>query len=181
MSTIQKLIHDILPSKIVFYRLQDLLHSISRSENKNKILLSIEKSNHTREFCQVTLDELELLYVLYPKANRSFYECIPETSTIKTYIDFEYLLQNNSSVDHARAVSSCLKILFFCLNNLNRSPIITKITIPSILKQFLVLNAYVHYLLFHSNHIYEVSNNVFIFFPLVCNISKIQNKKEIHT
>lgn len=83
--------------------------------------------------------------MLSPKINRAIYECICEKYFIKTYIDFEYLLENNSSVDCHRAIITCLKILFFYLNNLSELSITTKITLPSILNQFLILNAYVYY------------------------------------
>ncbi|CAF2824677.1 unnamed protein product, partial [Rotaria sp. Silwood2] len=78
---------------------------------------------------------------MYSKINRSFYESISETSVIKSYIDFQYELENNDSIDHNRSVITCLKILFYSLNELSKSTIDNKITLLSILEQFLVLNA----------------------------------------
>ena len=147
MSSVRKLIEVILPSKKIFYRLQELLNSISTNENKKSILISIEKSNRSREYCELTLDQLELIYVLYPKINQSFYECICGNNPIKAYIDFEYMIENNSSIDLDRAIRSCLKILFFYTNNSSKSSINTEIPLSLVLNQFLVLNAYVSFLL----------------------------------
>jgi hypothetical protein len=143
MSTARKIIENIWPNKKLFVRLQELLSSISNDEKKGHILLSIEKMNHSREFCQLTLTELELIYVFVPRKDRSFYECICDKDIIKSYIDFEYLLKNNPLVDNNRAIICCLKILFYHLNNLSNSNIINQIDLSSILKEFLVLDAYV--------------------------------------
>lgn len=143
MSSIRKLIQNILPNTKIYYRLQELLNSTTDVSNQDRIQLSIEKTNHSREYCELNLKELELLYVLYPKCDRCFYECISQNQIIKTYIDFEYLLEHNSSVDHKKAVLSCLKILYFYLNGLSQSSTSNTIDLLAILKQFLVLNAYV--------------------------------------
>jgi hypothetical protein len=107
MSTARKIIENIWPNKKLFVRLQELLSSISNDEKKGHILLSIEKMNHSREFCQLTLTELELIYVFVPRKDRSFYECICDKDIIKSYIDFEYLLKNNPLVDNNRAIICC--------------------------------------------------------------------------
>jgi hypothetical protein len=145
MPNIRKLLEQILPNKKIYYRLQELLNSISNDNKTERILLSIEKANHGREYCELSLNELELLYVLYPKTHRSFYECIHENNLIKAYIDFEYYLHNNSTINIDKTIISTLKILFFYLNNTNKSSISTKISLSSILNQFLILNAYVSF------------------------------------
>jgi hypothetical protein len=141
MPNTRTIIENIWPDKKIFIELQELLNSISIDNHKEQIILSIEKKNHGREYYELTLSELELLYVVIPKNNRSFYECICENHVIKTYIDFEYLLEKNSSVDHNRAIITCLKIFFFHLKSSCNSDIIPDMNLSSILNEFLVLDA----------------------------------------
>ena len=86
------------------------------------------------------MDELEIIYLPFFRVDRALYECICENNFIKIY-DFEYLLENNPSVDCHIDIISCLKILFFYLNNLSELSVPTKIALPSILDEFLILNA----------------------------------------
>ena len=143
MPSIRRKIENIWPEKKIFFQLNELLRLISMTDAKERIILSIEKINHGREYCQMTLSELEFLYLLAPRINRSFYECIHQTHVVKVYIDFEYLLENNLAVDHHRAIITCLKILLFYLKKSTDSNIIPNMDLPSVLDEFLVLNAYV--------------------------------------
>jgi hypothetical protein len=141
MSHIQKKIDTILPNKKVYYRLQDLIDSLTSTSNKHPMLMSIEKQESKREYCAVTINELEFLYQHWPRQNRSFYECITEASLVKTYIDFEYPVENNSSVDHHIALLCILKMMYFSLNNNVQSHSTDQSLIKKILEQFLVLDA----------------------------------------
>jgi hypothetical protein len=141
MPHIRQIFQTILPDKQLYYRLQDLFDSMSNSVNKNEVLISIEKLDGKREYCALPLSDLELLYAKCPRESRSFYECIKETTLIKTYIDFEYTIQNNESVNYQKAIDSCLKVLYLCLNASSRTVSINSLSMTTILKQFLVLNA----------------------------------------
>jgi hypothetical protein len=143
MPSVRRIIENVWPGKKIFLRLQELLNFIQNNANNEQIILSIERTNHSREYCQLTLTELEMIYMLVPRINRSLYECICENDVIKTYMDFEYLLEKNSSVDHHRAVITCLKILFFYLNNSSKLNINTEPDLSAILNEFLILDAYV--------------------------------------
>ena len=144
MTTARTIIQNTWPNKRIFIRLANLINSLSTNKSDKYILLSIEKRNHGREYCQLTLSELELIYVLVPKVNRCLYEIIREKDVIKAYIDFEYQIINNLTVDYNKAITSCLKILFYHLKNSFDSPITTAPDISSILNEFLVLDAYVY-------------------------------------
>ena len=107
---------------------------------RNSTILSIEILNHSRQYCQITLYELKIIYLRFFRVDRALSEYICENNFIKTY-DLEYLLENNRSVDCHIALISCLKILSFYLNNLSELSVPTKIALPSILDEFLILNA----------------------------------------
>ena len=115
--------------------------------NESTIVISIENLNRNPQYCEVTIEELEMIYTLSSNANRAIYECICDNSLIKAYIDFEYLLEISSSVNHHRSVLCCLKLLFFYLNNTFKLPLSKEITVSSILNQFLILNAYVYFII----------------------------------
>ena len=135
------MIGTILPNKKVYYRLQDLIDSLISSSKKDMILMSIEKQENTREYSAITISELEFLYHQCPRQNRTFYECIPETSSVKTYIDFEYFVDKNPSVDCGIALHCILKMLYFYLNSNEPSSSTNHSLNKKILEQFLVLDA----------------------------------------
>ena len=87
--------------------------------------------------------DLELLYDQVPQCERSLYEIIPENQRVKAYIDFEYPIDNNRSVDQTKAIDSCLKVLYTILNRQSQYHLCTDVSMEQLLEQFLVLQAQV--------------------------------------
>ena len=108
---------------------------------KNDVFLSIEKENKSRQFCSLTIEELLTLFECCPVTERTLYESISLNKTVKTYIDFEYLIDKNLNIQNRYiGPMCCLKVLYYFLD----APDDTINTIESytenILKQFLVLD-----------------------------------------
>ena len=84
------LIPSIFPSKRTYFRLRSLLETMDGNDSEDDVIISHEINEHKREFFNLTIDELRVLYELIPITKRSFYECIVGNKPIKLYIDFEY-------------------------------------------------------------------------------------------
>jgi len=142
MTFIDKLLKRLFPNKIIAHRLCDLIQqSCNQQTHNSHICIAIEKDNHTREFCYVTIDELIKLYQHCPVIERCLYELIPPTNQVKAYIDFEYHIDNNLAIGNSyNAVKCCLK-LFRCLLCVQTNTTDDRNYIDIALKEFLLLEA----------------------------------------
>lgn len=131
----------VLPEKRIFHRLQALLDSDLEYRRNDSIILAIEKQERKRDFCFITIHELELLFEKIPSQHRSFYECIPQTHSIKWYIDFEYLQDKNPDTDEHLALRCILVLMEWFLNASTMSVENEKLLFDRILDHFLVLKA----------------------------------------
>lgn len=143
MTFLQNLIRRLFPTKIVSHYLSDLIHQSSHQNiNTNHICLSIEKNNGSRDFCYLTMEELTTLYQYCPVIERSLYELICPTNSVKAYIDFEYYTENNLDIqDHRVGPKCCLKILHYLLNFPDNTTCQKENYLDIVLQQFLVLEA----------------------------------------
>ncbi len=144
MASVQDWIKLLFPNESITYRLSDLRNQvIQQSDKKARICISIEKTNKSRQFCSLTFEQLNTLYQYCPVAQRSLYESISPNTPVKTYIDFEYYINNNLDIqDHYIGLRCCLRALYYLLNySDDRSNEIEKNNDETFLKQFLVLEA----------------------------------------
>lgn len=143
MSIVLNLIKRLFPYKIITHRLSDLHNQLDQqSIHKNDIFLSIEKENKSRQFCCLSIEELLTLFECCPVTERTLYESISQNKTVRTYIDFEYLIDNNLDVqNHYIGPMCCLKVLHYFLNGLDDTINTVESYTEKILKQFLVLEA----------------------------------------
>ena len=142
MSCSSDLIRSISPNIVFQYRLHTLLDLITKPLRSGLLLLSIEKNHDRRHFCAIDYAELDLLYEYVPRHQRCFYEIISSESVeIKAYIDFEYPTDNNSLIDRTTAISTCLKILYACINKPSEIRSCGPVSMREVLDQFLVLQA----------------------------------------
>ena len=145
MTFVQSWIKRLFPNEIITHHLIDLNNQLlQQNNNKKRIHLSIEKENKSRQYCSLAIEQLVILYEYCPITQRTLYESIPPTNYVKTYIDFEYYIDNNLDIEnHHIAPLCCLKILYYLLNASYDSNTIRTIEpyTESILKQFLVLEA----------------------------------------
>ncbi|CAF3693464.1 unnamed protein product, partial [Rotaria socialis] len=120
----------------------------------NYIFLSIENDNKTRQFFYSTLEELITIYNQCPRNERSLYEIIFPTNIVKTYIDFEYYIDNNLDInDHCIGANCFLKILHYTLNGFNHKEDLNENYIDIALQQLLVLEAYILIISFNNSQI----------------------------
>ena len=140
---VQNLIRRLYPHKIITRCISDLNNQLlEHNSDKNDICISIENENKTRQFCCLTIDELTTLLGSCPVSNRTLYECISPNRFVKTYVDFEYLIDQNLDIqDHCIGPTSCLKILYYFLNVSDDTINTIENYNENILKQFLVLDA----------------------------------------
>jgi hypothetical protein len=145
MNSVQNLIKRLFPNEILTHHILDLNNQLfEQNDNKERIHISIEKENKSRQYCSLTIEQLKTLYQHCPVLQRTLYESIPPTKFVKTYIDFEYYINNNLDIqNHHIAPICCLKIFYYLLNvsdysNTNNT---IEISTENILKQFLVLEA----------------------------------------
>jgi len=144
MSVIENLMKSLFPKEIITHHLIDLNDQLlEQNNNKKNIHISIEKEKKSRQYCSLTVEQLLTLYQYCPIIERTLYELIPPTKPVKTFIDFEYYINNNLDIEnHHISPISCLKILYYLLNVLDDFQTNTIETYTeSILKQFLVLEA----------------------------------------
>lgn len=140
----QSWIKVLFPNELVTCRLSDLYSFKERSnENEKGIYISVEKNNKSREFCFLTLDQLNILFDYCPVNERTLYESIPGNIHLKLYLDYEYYIANNLEIqDHDIGLRSCLRIFDFLLNSQhdNQTEIENKNN-EKFLNYFLVLDA----------------------------------------
>ncbi len=142
MTLIEKLIKRLFSHKVVTSRLSDLINQLLNQNLNNHICISIAKDNDSRLFTYVTIDELIILYQHSSVVQRSLYELITPGTQVKTYIDFEYYINNNLDIQDSRIGASCfLKILYYFLNFQDNNIYEKNNYINLILQQFLVLEA----------------------------------------
>jgi hypothetical protein len=134
-------VSSLLPSKLIVNRLIDLYNHALPSENKDKIYISFENENHSRSFFIVSIDELLLLVRSIPTTARCSYECIPSDRHVRGYIDFEYPMVNNMSVNIRKGIECCLKVLFISLHLRSQCYDRTYSSMSEIANRFLVLDA----------------------------------------
>lgn len=143
MTFIEKLIKRLYPTKVMTYRICDLVDNLSNDISNNKyICISIETDSNSRRFCNLTLDELINVYQSCPVLERSIYELIFPDQNVKAYVDFEYYINYNPAINDPRIGGiCCLKILHLLLNfdenfNYNQNT-----NIDFIFEKFLILEA----------------------------------------
>jgi hypothetical protein len=142
MTLIEKLIKRLFSHKVVTSRLSDLINQLLNQNLNNHICISIAKDNDSRLFTYVNIDELIILYQHSSVVQRSLYELITPGTQVKTYIDFEYYINNNLDIQDSRIGASCfLKILYYFLNFQDNNIYEKNNYINLILQQFLVLEA----------------------------------------
>ena len=143
MNTISQIVQEFFPNKKLVHRICDLTAQLSETNNDTiSISVAIEKSNGTRQFCFFSLDELLSLCHKTPLNERAFYEIIFPTNITKAYIDFEYRIENNLDIqDHHVGIMCCLKLLYSVLNFSDHLSSQNVISIDTVLKQFIVLEA----------------------------------------
>ena len=143
MTFVQELINRLFPNKIVYHHLSGLIDQLpEQNNNKDYIFVSIEKNNGCREFCYFTIKELIFFYEHCPSVERSLYEIIFPANIIKSYVDFEYYIDNNRDIqNHFIGPNCCLKILHYLLNCLDNTHREKENYIDIVLQQFLVLEA----------------------------------------
>lgn len=143
MAIVVKLIKHLFPSKIITYHIYDLINQLPNKTIKtNEIFLAIEKENKTREYFYCTLEELIKIYSECPSNERTLYEVILPINKVKTYIDFEYYIDNNPDIKNHYIGANCLlKIFDYALNFSH--PILSENQnyIYIALRRFLVLEA----------------------------------------
>ena len=87
------------------------------SVNTNYVSITIERDNGSRQFCYFTVEELITLYNHCPANERTFYELILPTNLVKTFIDFEYNIDDNFDIqNHHVGIICCLKLFHHVLN-----------------------------------------------------------------
>ena len=113
MISVQNWIKILFPNESITYRLSVLQNRITQqTEDKTRIYISIEKENKSRQFCFLTFEQLHTLHQYCPVHERSLYESILPNTPVKTYIDFEYCLNNNFDIqDHYIGLRCCLRVL----------------------------------------------------------------------
>ncbi|CAM2729007.1 unnamed protein product [Rotaria socialis] len=143
MTSVQNLIKRLFPYKIITHRLSDLHNQLLQQNiDKNDIFLSIEKENKSRQFCCLSIEELLRLFECCPTTERTLYESISINKPVRTYIDFEYLIDKNLNIqNHYIGPMCCLKVLYYFLNAPDDTINTVESYIENILKQFLVLEA----------------------------------------
>jgi len=81
MPNIEILIKRLYLNKIIIHRISDLNNHISQQNNENfHINISLEKDNHSRDFCYLTLNEITIVYQQSIAYERCLYELILSTS-----------------------------------------------------------------------------------------------------
>ena len=137
------IIQQLFPSKLIFYRLSDLLkESLSSVNEVESLCLSIETSNRSRRFSNFSLFELCTLFANTIESERSLYEIIPLSKSVKLYIDFEYLICFNDDIqDHASGLRSILKILYSVFYSKDISTDSEEEVLNLALQKFLVMTA----------------------------------------
>ncbi|CAM4847093.1 unnamed protein product [Rotaria magnacalcarata] len=143
MTSVQNLIKRLFPHKIITHRLSDLHNQLLQQNiDKNDIFLSIEKENKSRQFCCLSIEELLRLFECCPTTERTLYESISINKPVRTYIDFEYLIDKNLKIqNHYIGPMCCLKVLYYFLNAPDDTINTVERYTENILKQFLVLEA----------------------------------------
>lgn len=143
MTFVQNLIKRLFPEEIITHHIVDLNNQLSEEDNTKKhIHISIEKENKSRQYCSLTIEQLITLYEYCPVTQRTLYESIPTTKPVKTYLDFEYYIDNNRDIqNHHVAPICCLKILYYLLNVPDNTINTIETYTRNVLKQFLVLQA----------------------------------------
>jgi hypothetical protein len=140
MLFVQNLIKRLFPHEIITHHISDLNDQLL--DKRDGIYISIEKENKSRQYCCLTIEQLITLFEYCPVTDRTLYESIPPNKFVKTYIDFEYLLDKNLDIqDHYIGVVSCLKTLYYFLNVPDDGTYTTESYTQNVLKQFLVLEA----------------------------------------
>ncbi|CAF4099861.1 unnamed protein product [Adineta steineri] len=163
------------PNKITaaFFDTVEVLESINRNfkpflnyvEKTYIINANIENNNKNRQFFYCTINELITLYKHCPPLERTLYEIIFPTSLIKTYIDFEYYIDNNVDIkNQSIGATSCLKILYHVLNFFDTTYVKAENDIDNCLQQFLILQAStskkISYHFIHANTTILFENNI---------------------
>lgn len=145
MNSLQTWIKSLFPYKQITYRLCDLNLDITecQDESKNTIIISIEKNNKSRQFCFISLKQLNQLFIYCPISERALYESIPSNKQVKAYIDFEYYTDVNRDIqDHYIGIRSSVRLLYSLLNYSNNNIHVTENNNDELfLKQFLILEA----------------------------------------
>ena len=143
MISFSQIIKQLYPNKILTHRVSDLITQITKIRNNEKyISIAMEKINGSRQYCYLTLDEFISVYHQCLLNERSIYELILPTNTAKTYIDFEYYIDQNLDIqNHHIGMICCLKIFYYILNISNNIPSENCNFMHTILNQFLVLEA----------------------------------------
>jgi len=123
MIPIETLLKQLFPNKVITYRLSVLNNILSNKNESNEcICIGIEKDNHSRIFCYLTLNELIKLSENCSLTERSFDEVISPNMRVKVYIDFEYYIDVNTDIQNSfTGISTCLKILHLLFNS-NKNP-----------------------------------------------------------
>ncbi|CAF2123702.1 unnamed protein product [Rotaria magnacalcarata] len=150
MAVIVQLIRHLFPCKIITHRINGLINQLPNNALRtNEIFVSIEKYSKTRQYFSCTLEALTKLYNECPPSHRNLYEVILPTNEVKTYIDFEYYIENNHDINNHFIGTNCLlKILLLSLNFSYRQFCQSQNDIDMALKQFIVLEAQVRVILF---------------------------------
>ncbi|CAF4790373.1 unnamed protein product [Rotaria magnacalcarata] len=143
MTTIIEIIKNLFPSKLISHHICDLVNQLPEQIIKsNYIFLSIENDNKTRQFFYSSIEELIALYNQSSRNERSLYEIIFLTNIVKTYVDFEYYIDNNLDInDHCIGANCFLKILHYTLNGFDHKEDLNENYIDIALQQLLVLEA----------------------------------------
>jgi hypothetical protein len=144
MPNIEILIKRLYLNKIIIHRISDLNNHISQQNNENfHINISLEKDNHSRDFCYLTLNEITIVYQQSIAYERCLYELILSTSRVKDYIDFEFYTSHNIDIQNSHiGPKCCLKSLYYYyLNSEHSNHINTTNSFNMVLSQFLVLDS----------------------------------------
>jgi hypothetical protein len=113
---------------------------LEQNNNKKRIYISIEKENKSRQYYSLTIEQLVILYQYCRVTQRTFYESIPSTKSVKTYIDFEYYNDYNPDTQNRHIAPICrLKILYYLLNVPDNAINTIESYTGNVLKQYLVL------------------------------------------
>ena len=141
MSLVKQIIQNIFSNKIVSYKITHFINHLSELNTKtNHIFISIEKENKNRMFYYFTIEELMILYKHCPPVERTLYELIFPTNIIKTYVDFEYYVDNNIDIKDKYIGATCfLKILHCALDYFDGMKFENSNFINRALQRFLVL------------------------------------------
>ncbi|CAF5003380.1 unnamed protein product, partial [Rotaria sp. Silwood1] len=143
MTILIQIIKHLFPSKVITHHICDLLNQLPEKIIKpNYIFVSIEKDNKTRQFFYCIIEELITLYNHCPPNERTLYEMIFPINLVKTYIDFEYYIDNNLDInDHHIGAKCFIKILHYVLNFFDHKHHENENYLHITLQQFLVLES----------------------------------------